>query len=238
MSVPPKMDPNQDIQPAIELLRKSDQGQSILASIEKDGITFKYGKLPPDAGAAYDSSQRSIIIPKNAAELHPTNLAVSIAHEGFHGMQDVEHGMVPCIESEQDANFMDRVVYHELRQAGAPQLPVNHSIEANYQRFEGQAKKEDLGEFESDIKILYRNEREKEIQAAVQPAPSILRVPLRKGLEAVDADFLHDNETLSYQRQKLWNFLDRGALDKTAAAHQKQQEWEIEWLEDHQKEFQ
>ncbi|UPT72486.1 MAG: hypothetical protein M0D55_10920 [Elusimicrobiota bacterium] len=145
--------------------------------------------------------------------------------------------MVQSIETEQDANFAERVIYHEMIQAGEARLPLTHPIDANYDRWAKQAKALKLGAFYEDLQTQYGDAKVGRMNVAVSSVPRVLRPPLRGLLIGVDADFLRTFETLDYQKTKWWNLTERETIESTRYQHGKESLWQIKWMTEHQTEF-
>lgn len=222
---------------AREMLQKSRLGNEVLSYALGEGVKFELVDLPSYVGARFDKDRKVIQMPKSAASGDPVEMAVSLGHEAYHARQTLRDGMTASIETEQDANFADRVIYHEMLQAGARPLPSKSIIGSNYEVWKLQARKLDLPAFQDDIEEMYGSKREQVLIDSTASLPRFLQGPLRKALIAVDADGLKDYETLDYQKGKWWNVAERTAIESTRQQHIKDQAWQQKWMKEHQAEF-
>lgn len=219
-------------------LEKSALGRDILAYAREQGIRFKFADLPPNVGAQFESGDKVISVPRNFANEDPMEAAVLIGHEGFHARQILRDGMKASVEVEQDANFADRVIYHELIDAGVRRLPRGHPREENYRRFVDQVQHQDFSQYNRDIGSLYEKQRVPMLMRAVEKIPTRpMRWLLSSAFSVIDADFLRDFETLDYQETKLWNQTERIGILTTRKEHRAEQAWQLKWMKEHQQYF-
>lgn len=224
--------PWQAIQPARARLRMSALGISIDDAMAAKGITFKYDdSLPPDHGAAWHPGKREVRFPSNISQKNPTEVAVTLAHEGFHAIQTIERGMAASLEAEEEAAFRSFVVYHEMLRAGVPALSTSTVTGNHYQAFYQAASQGRPGRFTSAIARIYKTERMK-VLSRLPPALAWLHAHL-------DSGFLRNMEPVDHQRRNFWNImmLERVKLDETSKQHHREIQWQRAWINRHRSEF-
>lgn len=219
------------------MLQKSKLGNEVLAFALGEGVKIELADMPANIAAQYDRSRKVISVPKNVASMDPVDVAVSIGHEAFHSRQDIRDGMIPSVESEQDATFAGLVIYHELQQAGEKPLPSGHFTEREYQRWKPMVQQLNLTAFNRHVKEKYEAQREPALQVFTENFPKPVRPVLRGLLLTVDADGLKDYETLDYQKGKWWNLMERDSIESTRQQHIREQAWQLKWMKEHRYEF-
>lgn len=208
-----------------------------MAFTRDNGVRFELADLPSNVGGRYNRNRNVIEVPRNVAKLDPLEVAVNIGHEGFHARQVLQDGMIASVEVEQGAKFADRVIYHELLQAGERPLPVNNPIQQNYRIFSQQVRRQNFAGFNADIRNMYEGEYEPAMARTVASVPSVARGIFRRVLSTIDADFLRGYETLDDQEKKWWNLPERRSITNTRKAHRIEQAWQLKWMKEHQQEF-
>jgi hypothetical protein len=115
---------------AMRLMAKSAEGAKITKFITDKKVGFQYAVLPTGTKARFDKGK--ILIPKDSAQKPPVELAVDLSHEGYHAMHS---NVLKSIEDEQDAKFVEFMVYHEMLRVRVTKLPNSNLLEKQYLDF-------------------------------------------------------------------------------------------------------
>ncbi|MBI5243208.1 MAG: hypothetical protein HY922_05900 [Elusimicrobia bacterium] len=122
----------QEVAKAIRLMDTSAEGAKIAKFLKEKNIPFEYADLSPTMRAQYGNGK--IYIRRDMAKDLPVELAASIGHEGYHALHP---NTVKSFEDEQDSNFVELAIYHEMIQAGAKRPPLDNKMEKAYENFYG-----------------------------------------------------------------------------------------------------
>ncbi len=218
---------------ALRLLRKSELGRTIADFIEARRIPIRVTDrdLGPGTVAAFDWVKKELLLPRNTIDSDAVSLAVALAHEGYHAMQLLRDGMVPCIEAEQDAYFIGFVAYVEMVRAGAAPIPKNGGVASDLRQIAAAVHRGNLWSTDRSIAETYESLRSRlfHIGDWLKPLGRLVVAFTVRTWDAV-YDLTEDFETLDRKQRHVAYWWDKGPVKRTRAAHQRTVEWKEKWI--------
>lgn len=189
---------------------------------------------PPGSGAAYDWIKREVLLPPEAANRDAVGLAVTIAHEGYHALEAIERGMLPCIEAEQDAAFAQFVVYVELVARGGRRIADDDPVSGDLQLVRWYVRKGDLKVVDDVVAKAYVTRREQLFRVGNWLRP-LGRLLVGFSIRASDAvwDLTENFETLDRKEKHLAYWWNKDPVKRARAAHEFAIEWKMKWIIEH-----
>lgn len=221
-------------------LQDSEFGSRILAFLEAKKVPIRIdGKRSwaPDDGAAFNFVSKEILLPPSALERPAVSLAMSIAHEGYHAMQVLDRGMIPCIEAEQDTAFVQNVAYVEMKRRGAPKLALDDPLRGDFEAFRYSVARGEIERFDRIVRDAYQRRRQALLRFGGHLLVSNLLVQSLVRLCDVVWDLAEDYETLSQRRRHPAYLWDKRPVKRAEKAHLEDQEWKRQWVNEHRREL-